>query len=234
VGETKRGKLKINDMTKQALNIPMFGPSDCRYDEGGVWVGKFYYKCDNPRLEFARILDTVKDSKEMVCYIGSWFAKDTVVDYSKVAWGYGCVVGGQGFGYEYTEKGELIRMPHHGNVIIEDDVTLHNNVCIDRAVLGSTVIGAGTKIDNLVHVAHGVRIGKNCLIVSGVVFGGSCDIGDYSFIGMNASIKQKVKIGRNCVIGAGAVVTKDVPDNQVWVGNPARFLKETEPRKYPV
>lgn len=209
-------------------------PEECRYDDKGLWIGNNFYPSDNPRLAFARALSLIDDSRGMNLINGSWFAENTIIDHTKVYYGPGCVIGGHGFGYEYTEDGQLIPMPHHGNVIIEDGVSLHNNVCIDRAVLGSTVIGAGTKIDNLVHVAHGVKIGKNCLIVSGVVFGGSCEIGDYCFIGMNACIKQKVKIGKNCVIGAGAVVTKDIPDNQIWVGNPANYLKHTEPRKYPI
>src|SRR5690606_40897332 len=117
-------------------------------------------------------------------------------------------------------------MPHQGNVVIENDVEIGSNTCIDRAAQGSTVIGEGTKIDNLVHVAHGVKIGKHCLVVAGAVIGGSSVIGDYNFIEMNASIKEKVRIGNNCIIGASAVVLKDVEDNSVMVGNPAKLLRK--------
>jgi UDP-3-O-[3-hydroxymyristoyl] glucosamine N-acyltransferase len=109
-------------------------------------------------------------------------------------------------------------MPHLGYVVIEDGVHIHNNVCVDRGVIGSTIIGAGTCIDNLVHVAHSVKIGKNCLIVAGAVIGGSTEIGDNCFIGINASIKNKLKIGKNVTIGMGAVITKDVPDGATVVG----------------
>jgi len=140
--------------------------------------------------------------------------------------GPGTVIGCDGFGYVRQEDYSLIKMPHQGNVIIEEGVEIGSNTCIDRAAQGSTIIRKGTKIDNLVHVAHGVKIGEHCLIVAGAVLGGSCEIGDYTFIGMNACVKEKVKIGINCIIGAGAVVLKDVEDNSVMVGNPAKLLRK--------
>jgi UDP-3-O-[3-hydroxymyristoyl] glucosamine N-acyltransferase len=140
--------------------------------------------------------------------------------------GFYCAIGEDGFGYAREEDGTLFKMPHTGNVVINENVEIGNNVCIDRAVIGSTVIGSGTKIDNLVHIAHGVKIGKNCLIVAGSVIGGSAEIGDNCFIGINASIKNKVKIGNDVTIGMGAVVTKDVPDGETWIGNPAKNIKD--------
>ncbi len=140
--------------------------------------------------------------------------------------GSNCVIGSSGFGYERDENGIPVRMPHLGNVVIGENVEIGSNVCVDRAVIGSTVIGDNVKIDNLVHVAHGAKIGKNTLIVAGAVIGGSVDIGENCFIGMNASIKNKVKIGNNVTIGAGAVVLKDVPDGETWIGNPAKKLEK--------
>lgn len=216
------------------INNKPLTPDQVRYDDKGIWLADEYTECVNPRLEFAKVLSTFEHTSSYASPFESVRIETSTVIGKDVRCGKFCVIGGAGFGYEYDESGALIPMPHLGNVIIGDNVTLHNNVCIDRAVTGSTVIGEGTKIDNLVHVAHGVHIGKHCLIVSGVVLGGRCDIGDYCFIGMNACIKQHVKIGRNCVIGAGAVVTKDIPDNQIWVGNPAKYLKGVEPRNYKV
>lgn len=129
-----------------------------------------------------------------------------------------CAIGNDGFGYVREEDGSLLKMPHAGNVVICANVEIGSNVCIDRAVVGSTIIGEGTKIDNLVHIAHGAKIGKNCLIVAGSVIGGSCEIGDNCFIGINSSIKNKVKIGNNVTIGMGAIVLKDVPDGMTVVG----------------
>lgn len=138
--------------------------------------------------------------------------------------GWNNTIGGDGFGYAREEDGALIKIPHAGNVVIEENVEIGSNTCIDRAVVGSTVIGAGTKIDNLVHIAHGVKIGKNCLIAAGAVIGGSCEIGDNCNIWVHASIKNKVKIGNGVTVGMGAVVLKDVPDGATVVGNPARIL----------
>ena len=132
--------------------------------------------------------------------------------------GKGTVIGGDGFGYVRQDDGPLLKMPHAGNVVIEKDVEIGCNTCIDRAVTGSTIIGEGTKIDNLIHIAHGVKIGKHCLIVAGAVIGGSCEIGDRCFIGINASIKNKVKIGNDVTVGMGAIILKDVPDKMTVVG----------------
>jgi UDP-3-O-[3-hydroxymyristoyl] glucosamine N-acyltransferase len=147
--------------------------------------------------------------------------------HSSVVVGRNTVIGGDGFGYAREIDGTLVKMPHMGNVIIHEDVEIGSNTCIDRAVIGSTIIGAGTKIDNLVHVAHGVKIGRNCLIVAGVVIGGSCEIGDNVYIGIGAMIKNKIRIGNNAVIGMGAVVLKDVPDGVTVVGNPAKPIIKT-------
>lgn len=134
----------------------------------------------------------------------------------------GAVIGTEGFGYEPDEDGKLVQFPHIGGVIIEDNVEIGANVCIDQGALGDTIIGKGTKIDNLVHVAHNVKIGKNCRIICLVGIGGSVEIGDGSFVGISANIKNQKKIGKNVIVGMGAVVTKDVPDNATVIGNPAR------------
>lgn len=156
------------------------------------------------------------------------FAQETKPEHpeNEIHWsvviGKNTVIGEDGFGYARAEDGTLVKMPHRGNVVIEKNVNIGSNSCIDRAVVGSTVIGEGTCIDNLVHIAHGVKIGKNCLIVAGTVIGGSCEIGDNVFIGINASIKNKVSIGDNCIVGMGAIVLADVPDNLtvkgIWKG----------------
>lgn len=220
------------DKIKQQIIDEGLRPEDCHFSKEGVIVGSSFHASGNPRLDFARVLAMWKQPKNSDAMFGVW--SSVVTKGENVEIGHGCCIGGHGFGYEFDEEGRLIDMPHHGRVVIEDDVTIHNNVCIDRAVLGETRIGRGTKIDNLVHVAHNVKIGKYCLVVAGAVFGGSCEIGDRTFIGGNVFIKQHVKVGRNCVIGAGAVVTHDVPDGEIWVGNPARFLKKTEERRFKV
>lgn len=179
------------------------------------------------RLEFAKTHKGTHAWMREVDNKGNCIAVD-FVEPENFSIGWNNTIGSDGFGYAREEDGTLVKIPHAGNVVIEENVEIGSNTCIDRAVVGSTVIGAGTKIDNLVHIAHGVKIGKNCLIAAGAVIGGSCEIGDNCNIWVHASIKNKVKIGSNCIIGAGAVVLTDVPDNSVFVGNPAKFLRENK------
>lgn len=140
----------------------------------------------------------------------------------------GCntTIGGIGFGYEKNEKNEYELIPHIGNVIIEDDVEIGNNTTIDRAVLGSTRIKKNVKIDNLVHIAHGVEIDENSLIIANAMIAGSVKIGKNSWIAPSASILNKKIIGDNVVVGMGAVVIKNVASEDVVAGNPAKSLKK--------
>lgn len=196
-------------------------PEEVRYDERGIHVGHQFFKAANPRLAFARVIKQFEENRYWNTVNDSEIRDNTFVAVTARI-GKFCSIGGDGFGYVIDEDGELFQMPHRGAVRICANVEIHNNVCIDRAVTGFTVIGEGTKIDNLVHIAHGVKIGVRCQIVAGSVIGGSVEIGDDTFVGINASIKNKVKIGRKCVIGMGAIVLKDVPDGtivkNVWKG----------------
>jgi UDP-3-O-[3-hydroxymyristoyl] glucosamine N-acyltransferase len=134
------------------------------------------------------------------------------------------VIGGVGFSYEKEEHGDYILIPHIGNVVIENNVDIGNCTCIDRGVLGSTLLKENCKIDNLVHIAHGALIGRNALIIAHALIAGSVQIGDNAWIAPSASIIQSIKIGKNATIGLGAVVLKDVPEDEIWVGNPAKRL----------
>jgi UDP-3-O-[3-hydroxymyristoyl] glucosamine N-acyltransferase len=111
-------------------------------------------------------------------------------------------------------------------VKIGSNVRIGSYVCIDRGNLKDTIIEDGVKIDNLVHIAHNVKIGKNTMVVAGTVVCGSVEIGDNCFIGANSVIRQHLKIGNNVTIGMGSVVTKDIPDGETWAGNPAKKLEK--------
>lgn len=139
----------------------------------------------------------------------------------------GCnnTIGGVGFGYEKNENGDFQLIPHIGNVIIKNNVEIGNNTCIDRAVLGSTIIGENVKIDNLVHIAHGVTIGSNSVIIANAMIAGSVKIEENVWIAPSASVLNQKSIGSNSLVGLGAVVTKDVKMNAIVVGNPAKFIK---------
>ena len=141
---------------------------------------------------------------------------------NRVKIGAGARIGFDGFGYEQNEDGAWEKFPHIGGVIIGDDVEIGKNTCIDRGTLGNTVIGRGTKIDNLVHIAHNALIGENCIIVCLTCIAGGSQIGDNSWIAPGAIIRDGKKVGRNVLVGMGAIVTKDVEDGITVIGNPAR------------
>ncbi len=131
----------------------------------------------------------------------------------------GSVVGSDGYGY-FLDKDEWKKVSHIGCVIIGDDVEIGANVCIDRGCLGLTRIGSGTKIDNLVHIAHNVKIGKNCIITGQVGFLGGAELEDHVIVGGQAGIGA-VKIGKNAIIATKAGVTKNCPPGETWSGFPA-------------
>jgi UDP-3-O-[3-hydroxymyristoyl] glucosamine N-acyltransferase len=133
----------------------------------------------------------------------------------------GTVVGADGYGY-VLDQGAHRKIPQIGNVIIHDDVEIGANVTIDRGALGSTVIGRGTKIDNLVQIGHNVVIGEHCIIVAQVGIAGSTQLGRYVTMAGQVGIAGHLKIGNQVTLGAQAGVMNDVPDGEKWLGAPAR------------
>jgi UDP-3-O-[3-hydroxymyristoyl] glucosamine N-acyltransferase len=137
----------------------------------------------------------------------------------------GCVVGADGFGYAASPTG-AVKVRHLGGVVIGDDVEVGANTAIDRGTLDDTVVGAGTKIDNLCQVGHNVRIGRSCLIAGKTAIGGSTVIGDGVIIGGAVSIADHVKVGSGARLAGGTGVSKDVPPGETWAGLPARPYKQ--------
>jgi UDP-3-O-[3-hydroxymyristoyl] glucosamine N-acyltransferase len=125
-----------------------------------------------------------------------------------------------------TDGGRHHKIPQVGGVIIEDDVEIGANCAIDRATLGNTVIGKGTKLDNMVHVAHNVTIGEHCLFAAQVGIAGSTTLGSYVVMGGQAGIADHITIGERVMIGGGSGVTKDMDAGQVVAGFPAFPIRE--------
>ena len=151
-------------------------------------------------------------------------AKTIIGDHVSI--GSNCVIGGVGFGYELDDTGNYQVLPHIGNVELHEHVEIGNNVCIDRAVLGSTILHENVKVDNLVHIAHGVEIGKNSLIIANAMIAGSVKIGQNVWVAPSSSIIQKVSIGDNSLIGLSSTVLKNVEPSSVMVGSPAKKIKD--------
>lgn len=133
----------------------------------------------------------------------------------------GAVIGGEGFGFLSSATGHE-RVPQVGGCLIEDDVEIGAGTCIDRGSLDDTVIGQGTKIDNLVHVAHNVRIGKHCLIMAGVGIAGSTRVGDGVVLAGQSGLSGHLEVGDGARIGGQAGVISSVPANAAYSGFPAR------------
>lgn len=149
----------------------------------------------------------------------------------------GSVIGGDGFGY-VMDGDKHVKMPQVGTVIIEDDVEIGSNVCIDRATMGATRIGSGTKIDNLVQIAHNVQVGRNCILCGQVGLSGSVIVEDNVVMAGQAGLADHVKVGRGAIVVAKAGIMSDVEADSAVMGSPAmpqrEFLKrEAAARKLP-
>ena len=137
----------------------------------------------------------------------------------------GAVIGSDGFGFEMT-NGRYIKIPQIGIVQIDDDVEIGANTTIDRARFGRTWIGEGTKIDNLVQIAHNVVIGKHSIIVSQVGISGSTKLGNYVTLAGQVGVAGHLEIGDQAIVGAQGGVSKDLPPKQMYWGTPATPIRE--------
>jgi UDP-3-O-[3-hydroxymyristoyl] glucosamine N-acyltransferase len=133
----------------------------------------------------------------------------------------GSVIGSDGFGY-VLDGGIHRKVPQIGSVQIRDDVEIGSNVSIDRGALGPTVIGKGTKIDNLVQIGHNVTIGEYCMVVSQVGVAGSTKLGNYVILAGQVGLAGHLKIGNRVSIAAQSGVMTNIPDGEKWMGSPAR------------
>ena len=150
----------------------------------------------------------------VVCYPGSAIG-------SRVVLKAGAVIGGDGFGYLSGAAGHS-RIPHVGGCIIEDEVEIGSNSCVDRGSVDDTVVGRGTKLDNLVHVGHNVRLGERCLVMAGVGIAGSTRIGNDVILAGHVGVTDHLVIGERARVAAKSAVFGDIPAGASFSGHPAR------------
>lgn len=158
------------------------------------------------------------------CQIGAGATIVAAVIGDRVAIHTGARIGQDGFGYVPGQKG-LEKQPQVGRVIIQDDVELGANTTVDRGAVDDTVIGQGTKIDNLVQIAHNVRIGRHCAIAAHCGISGSVTIGDYAMLGGRVGLADHISIGDGAQLAASSGVMHDVPAGAKWMGTPAKPIK---------
>lgn len=155
----------------------------------------------------------------------------TQIGKNTIIWS-GVVIGTDGYGY-YKKKDQInYKIPHFGGVKIGDNVEIGANTCIDRGTLADTIIGNNVKIDNLCHIAHNIKIEDNVMIVASVTICGSTVLRENVYIAPGATILDQLTLNKNAFVTIGAIVMKDVPENAVVYGNPARVLrnnKENDP-----
>lgn len=166
----------------------------------------------------------VKIGTDCIVYPSVTIREDCVLG-NRVILQAGSVIGGDGFGY-VTQNGKHSKVLQTGNVILQDDVEIGNNTCIDRATVDSTIVGKGTKIDNLVHLGHNDILGENCLVVAHVGISGSVTVGNnVTFAGQVGTVGH-ITIGDNCVFGGKTGITNNIPANSFMAGFPAMPHKE--------
>lgn len=137
----------------------------------------------------------------------------------------GTMIGQDGFGY-FPGAGSLQKMPHIGRVIIQDNVEIGANVTVDRGTIGDTVIGEGTKIDNLVQIAHNVQIGRYVIICGHVGISGSCTIGDGAMLGGGVGLADGLNVGAGAQLAGASGVMNNIPAGERWAGSPAQPMRD--------
>jgi UDP-3-O-[3-hydroxymyristoyl] glucosamine N-acyltransferase len=137
-----------------------------------------------------------------------------------------CLIGGDGFGMVRREDSTLIRMPHMGRTVIEDDVEIFPYTNVDRGTLVETRVRRGAKLDHYVHIGHNAVVGEDAVVTAGAVFCGHSTIGARSWLGVGSILKESVVVGSDVLVGLGTVVLKDVPDGSIVAGVPGRLLRD--------
>ncbi|MBU6475286.1 MAG: UDP-3-O-(3-hydroxymyristoyl)glucosamine N-acyltransferase [Alphaproteobacteria bacterium] len=198
--------------------------ADCVIEEGAV-IGANVKIGDRCRIQaHAVIRQGVEIGSD--CDIGPHVTVSHALIGDKVRLHHGVCIGRQGFGFAIDPAG-FVAVPQLGRVIIGPDVEIGANTTVDRGAGPDTVIGQGTRIDNLVQIAHNVKIGKYCVIVAQVGISGSTQVGDYAMLGGQAGLAGHIKIGAGAKVAAQSGLMRDVPDGAEVMGSPAVPIRQS-------
>lgn len=167
------------------------------------------------------IMDNVKIGNNCLIFPNVTIRENTIIGNSVIVHS-GTVIGSDGFGYSPNNVGQLQKIPQIGNVVIEDDVELGANVAIDRAAMGSTIIKAGAKIDNLVQIAHNVEIGNSTSISAQTGVSGSTKVGKHCILAGQVGLADHIEVGDQVIVGAQSGVAKSLPKAGKYFGYPVK------------
>jgi len=203
--------LRIIEYVKDGVAFKQLYPNSCIPDD--VSIGQNVVIEENVEIGEGTIIE-----HNVVIHAGSRIGKNCLIRTHSS-------IGGDGYGFINTNKG-LIKQPHLGGVFLGDNVEIGSNTCVVRGIINDTVLSDNVKVDNLVHISHDCFIGKDSFIIANSELSGYVKIGERSRIAPGACVKQRVKIGNDVIVGMGAVVLKNIADNEVVIGNPAKPLKQ--------
>ena len=213
-------------MNKTGIEQPVFISESAKYGKD-IYIGAFAYIGENVKIgdnvkiyPNVYIGDNVSIGNSVTLFSGAKIYSDTIIGNNCVIHS-GAIIGADGFGFTPNEKGEFIKVPQTGNVIIEDNVDIGAATTIDRATLGSTIIRKGVKIDNQIQIAHNVEIGKNTVIAAQTGIAGSTKIGESCLIGGQVGFAGHLTIGNNVRIQAQSGIGKNIKDGEAIQGSPS-------------
>lgn len=206
---------------------------------------KIYNKffIENQKIEFINSVDNFKKRKDLTIGENVFISSDAEIGegsvihhnvciYPKSKIGKNCVImantsiSTEGLGLELDPETDLyVKFPQIGGVILEDNVEIGPNTTIRKSAIDNTIVKRGSKIGALCNIGHNSIIGRNCILSCNVITSGSSEIGNNVFMGVSSIVREGINIGSNTIIGQGSVVVKHIPDNEIWVGNPAKKLK---------
>lgn len=155
---------------------------------------------------------------------GNCYIQDGVEMHNNVEIHAGCVIGDIGSGYAKKDNGEYVKFPHIGGLILEENVEVGALTYINRGALSDTIVRRGAKIGNAVCIGHNVEIGENTIVIANSVVAGSTKLGKNVYVAHSSTLRNGLEIGDNVTIGMGAVVTKNIENNNTYLGNPAEEI----------
>jgi len=196
------------------------------------YIGDFTYigrnaKIGNNAMIYPQVYigENVSIGDDVIIYPGVKLMDDTIIG-NHCTFHPGCVIGADGFGFAPQSDNQYMKIPQLGNVVIEDNVDIGANTCIDRSTIGSTMIRKGVKLCNFIQIAHNCDIGENTVMAAQVGISGSTKIGKNCVFGGQVGVNWHVKIGDNVQVGAQSAIASHVPDNAKVLGTPAFNVKD--------